>query len=188
MADTGYGRLFNKLYNETRPKRERYWIISILWHLFWLEKIPISPPKASTPLEDPPEEPLNDPLNNEEPPLDDNEPLLDNDEFLAPLSTSSRPSPFGTLLPEATFSPPPPPPSTNLGFLTPLPTLPVTLDPLSYLNSPRTPLRGLNNGLNSRVPTPGLSECRVVPRSLSPPIATTEDVIEKGIMSGYETL
>ena len=131
--------------------------------MFWLEKTLISPPKASTPLEDPPKEFLNDPLNDKEPPLNDNE-------LLAPLSISSGPLPFRTLPPKATLSffrldflISFPPLSTNLGFLTPLPTLLVTLDPFSYLNSFGIPLRGLNNNLNLRVLSPGLSKCRVIP-------------------------
>ena len=127
--------------------------------------------------------------------MDDDEPLLDNNKLLAFLSTSPKPSPPGILFPEAILSPPrlnfsatTPPPSKNLAFLIPLPTLLVTSDPLSYLNSPRTPLRGLNNGLNSRVLTLELSECRVIPQSLLFFIITTEDIIEKGIMSGYEIL
>ena len=92
MADTTYGRLFNEFQGQTRPKRERYRRISILWHLFWLENGPISPPKALPPLE----EPLDDPLDDDNPlkaPLD---PSLDDDEFQAIFSPSSGPSPPGT--------------------------------------------------------------------------------------------
>ena len=120
---------------------------------------------------------------------------MDNDELLAFLSISPKPLPFRTLPLKATLSPFRLdfsaiilPPNRNLAFLIPLLTLLVTSDPFSYLNSPGIPLGGLNNGLNSKVPTPKLSKYQIVPRSLSPFIIITEDVIERGIISRYKTL